>query len=404
MNEEGLIDVPEEQLNAGLAIAKRDAKTEIEKTKSPVTPQQMRVMEVNEALLPAYQKASTLEMSEAEINGLTLPFPDEKIEIRPHDGLIYIPHIHISNRLNQVFNPGHWSLVCRRHWLEGNTMYGEYVMLIKGCYVGESVGGHQYQPNNPKTNYSDALESTAAEALRRIAGKRLSCGDQVWDPDYARKWVAKHAHFVSGKWFKKDAPKESAPIQPTPRAPVPKVPEKEIKLPTEKTLEWMISVVGDAKERATQFCVDLGWILPTEGLMDLPLRFVPYSKQQMDSFMQCLKTWSETGKVGTPYMPHLDPDTKYRKPESKPIEVPREEQDEPGDQDAWRLFPMPFGKNAGVAMEDLEKNYLFGLWANYTVETEYKGRPKKPETIAKDQAFRAMLDLAGSHYNFQKKD
>jgi hypothetical protein len=65
---------------------------------------------------------------------------------------------------------------------------------------------------------------------------------------------------------------------------------------------------------------------------------------------------------------------------------------------------MPFGKNAGIALEDLEKNYLYGLWANYTVETEYKGKPKKPETIEKDTQFRLMLDLAGKHYEFTKKD
>jgi len=53
---------------------------------------------------------------------------DELVEIRPHDGLIFIPHIHISNRLNKVLKPGQWSMLLRRHWLEGNTMYGEYAV------------------------------------------------------------------------------------------------------------------------------------------------------------------------------------------------------------------------------------------------------------------------------------
>ena len=93
-------------------------------------------------------------------------------------------------------------------------MYGEYVLVIRGCYVGESVGGHPYQPNNPKVNYSDTLESTAAEALRRIAGKRLSCGSQVWEPEYARQWCAKYAVQTGGKWHKRAA-------QETPKTPVP---------------------------------------------------------------------------------------------------------------------------------------------------------------------------------------
>lgn len=173
------------------------------------TAQELRVLEVSEALLPAYQRASTLELTEDEIKALMAPFADEFIEIRPHDGLIYIPHIHISDRLNQVLKPGKWALVCRRHWLEGGTMYGEYILLIRGCYVGESVGGHAYQPNNPKTNFSDSLESTAGEALRRIAGKRLSCGSQVWNPEYARQWVAKYAAQVRGRWEKRVNPDSS---------------------------------------------------------------------------------------------------------------------------------------------------------------------------------------------------
>jgi hypothetical protein len=179
----------------------------------PKTAQELRVIEVNEALLPAYQKASTLELTDDEIEALQEPFADMDVEIRPHDGLIYIPHILISDRLNHVLKPGKWALVCRRNWHEpgvlkdgamtGGVMYGEYVLLIRGCYVGESIGGHPYIANNPKVNYSDALESTAGEALRRICGKRLSCGSQVWNPEYSRKWVSKYAkQGADRKWYK----------------------------------------------------------------------------------------------------------------------------------------------------------------------------------------------------------
>ena len=76
----------------------------------------------------------------------------------------------------------------------------------------------------------------------------------------------------------------------------------------------------------------------------------------------------------------------------------------PQEGEAWREFPMPFGKNAGTKLEDLDKKYLYGLWANYEVETEYNGNAKKPETIEKDKLFRSMLDDAGVHYEFEKKD
>lgn len=184
------------------------------------TSQQMRVIEVATALEPAYAKASTLELSDDEIEALMAPFPDNIVEIRPHDGLIYIPHIHISNRLNMIFKPGKWALVCRRHWLEGNIMYGEYVLLIRGCFVGESIGGHQYVSTNAKMNFSDALESTAAEALRRICGKRLSCGSQLWEPEYARQWQSRHAvQMRNGKWERRFTDGDAAP--PLERRPDP---------------------------------------------------------------------------------------------------------------------------------------------------------------------------------------
>lgn len=198
--------------------------------KPPATPQQMRVMEVSQALEPAYARASTLELTDGEIDQLMAPFPDGIVDIRPHDGLIYISHIHISNRLNKIFKPGKWSLICRRHWLEGTTMYGEYVMLIRGCFVGESIGGHPYVASNPKTNYSDALEATAGEALRRICGKRLSCGSQVWEPDYARHWVATFAHKKGNSWYKNTKLNGHAPAQKPP-APEPEAPRDAVSDP-----------------------------------------------------------------------------------------------------------------------------------------------------------------------------
>jgi hypothetical protein len=180
--------------------------------------------------------------------------------------------------------------------------------------------------------------------------------------------------------------------------PVPKKEPEKQKEATATTREWFLKELGEANvQAATQFCIELGWIMPNEGLVELPLRFVPTSRKQYDSFKECMGIWMRDGKVGNPYLPNH-----FEGP--KAVEVPRGEVDEPGDQDAWRQFPMPFGKNAGIALEDLEKNYLFGLFKNYKVETEYNGRPKKPETIAKDQKLRDMLDLAGVHYEWKHDD
>lgn len=256
------------------------------KQAGPLTPQQARAVEVTEALAPAYSRASTLEMTEDEIQAIMAPFPDSFVEIRPHDGLIYIPHIHISDRMNRVFKPGKWALVCRRHWLEGNTMYGEYILLIRGCFVGESIGGHPYQPNNPKTNYSDTLESTAAEALRRIAGKRLSCGSQVWNPDYARKWVDEHAgREMGGKWFKKSGKVAPMPApKPAPAATAPATPET----PEQKKERWLAmckDAGGGNESYARELFIEMGWIMDNEKIADISIGILPQTRKDAERIL-----------------------------------------------------------------------------------------------------------------------
>lgn len=280
------------------------------------TSQEMRVVEVNEALLPAYQKASTLEMTDEEITALMANFSDDYVEIRPHDGLIFIPHIHISNRLNQVFKPGKWAMIRRREWFDAtsNTMFGEYVLLIRGCYVGESVGGHPFQPNNPKVNYSDTLESTAAESLRRIAGKRLSCGSQVWDPEYARQWVAQYAEQRGGKWYRKALGASKLQTSPTPRPqqqsspqaqPEPKQATKAAEVPkeaTEATRTWMLKELGEAfpLETLHEYTEAKAILLPGESLGDWPLHKVPTSKEALRRLLSDIASFCQNGTAQPP--------------------------------------------------------------------------------------------------------
>lgn len=195
---------------------------------------------------------------------------------------------------------------------------------------------------------------------------------------------------------------EAHPPPPPPPQPKPAVTSTKLaikpKAATDKTREWFISEIGDLREKATQFLIDLGWIMPNESLEEIPLRYVPVSKgegSQLEAFKHNLGTWCQDGRAEKPYPAN---------PEPEPTKTNKLKNDLTTEDEAWRTFPMPFGKNAGIALGDLEKNYLFGLWANYTVDKEYKGKPRKAESIEKDEQFRAMLDLAGKHYDFTKKD
>lgn len=171
------------------------------------------------------------------------------------------------------------------------------------------------------------------------------------------------------------------------------------KVATDSTRAWMIEALSKDPgcETTQEWFSQAGILLPTEKLEDVPLRYVPTSKHQLSEMITAISKWKADGIAVFPWHPDPEP---AKSAVSKPIEVPREQTNQPEPEGAWRAFPMPFGKNAGTPLGELDKKYLYGLWANYEVETEYNGKPKKPETIARDEAFREHLDAAGEHYDF----
>ena len=117
-----------------------------------------------------------------------------------------------------------------------------------------------------------------------------------------------------------------------------------------------------------------GW-LPNNNeakLADLPLKHVPTTKKAAESLVAEVEAFSTQPKSTTV--------------------------------DAWRTYPMPWGRNKDTPLAELEKNYLYGLVLNYEVEREYNGQPKKAEFIEKDEEFRRMLDAAGRHYDWIKEN
>src|SRR5262245_44494511 len=82
------------------------------KTPEPVTTnhekldaKQLRVEHIAKILEQAYLKPS-LKLKPDEVKKLREDFPDEAIEIRPHDGIIYLSHMALRERLLDVFGPG----------------------------------------------------------------------------------------------------------------------------------------------------------------------------------------------------------------------------------------------------------------------------------------------------------
>lgn len=386
---------------------------------SPLTPEQAKVNAIADLTHAAYAKASTLALTAEEQAALQKDFPDEAFKpgAAGKESLIYIEHAFLRDRFNQVFGPGQWALIPRSRWAEDFTtdkgkpasrVYVEAMLLVRGCFVAEAVGDMVYWKGNDSQNYGDAVEGAKTAALRRCA-KELGVGLQAWKKDFGDGWWARKHNSQKRERSKmpqdekggiKVAAKSEKPTLPVAgKASGATIHPQATPETRQKLIEKLEALQNVEQPKIVEYFRALAMLLPNESLDDLPLRFVPVFHNEYNLLVKCILEFQNGNPARHAFAPHEEA------PAAKPVEVPRDkETSTPEATEAWRDFPMPWGKQAGTPLGELEKKYLFGLWANYEVETEYNGKPKKPETIAKDQAFRKMLDDAGAHYNFQKKE
>lgn len=194
--------------------------------KPPLDPKQLRIEHVGKLLGTAYEGASMLKLTASESKKLREDFPDTDVEIRPHDGIIYISHMSLRERLWNVFGPCSVAEICRERFFRPETseVAVDLVLLVRGVMVAEGIGTAKYFANNAKTSFGDAVESAWSDALRRCC-KKIGVGTQVWRPAYIRGWMLEHAVEFQSKWLRKDDPRVLAKgkkeIGPTPRAKKP---------------------------------------------------------------------------------------------------------------------------------------------------------------------------------------
>lgn len=407
------------------ALTVRDAMGALEKApaKAPITAAQAKIEAVADLTAKAYARASELKLTPEEIKALQEEFPDEafKSGAAGKENLIYIEHAFLRDRLNQVIGPGQWALIPRSRWgedfsyqrqqhgkwitVQGTRIYVESMLMVRGCFVAEAIGEMEYYPKNAGSNYGDAVEGAKTAALRRCC-KEFGIGLQAWKKDWCEAW-----------WQRRNAGtrKPAAPT-PTPMAEAKSRPnlmdkiaaaaskKPEPHFATEKTREWMIQEIGDRAMVAREYAIQVGLLLDSEELVDWPLDYVPINKDQLAALLKCIQAFEQGDQTDKPYPPNPLPDAKPAMIDVGHGKAKVSNPDDPNSPDApWRSFPMPWGKHAGTPLGDLDKKYLYGLAMNYEVETEYNGKPKKPETIAKDQLFRDMLDQCKSHYGFTEK-
>ena len=317
-----------------------------------------RQAEISEALKLAYAKAGLLKTTKAEAKKLTKPFPDGEIEIRP-DGFIYIPHIFLSDRLNRVFGPGACAIIPRYHKLDDETQIvtGEFVLLIRGCYVGESIGEKKF--DLLKDKYRDAVETARAEALRSICGKMISCGNQVWQPAFVARWKKKNAETYRGVdnelyWRRKgsagvekefSAPPERGGARREKESRVDSLPKDEADNLRHIMLQWVCS--ESSKSDVLRYAVSNS-IIPAGG----ELENWPSDKLAVSEF--------EVKKLS-------DEIVKFTKA-SAPSK-------------GWQECVVPFGANKGTKLGEHSKREIRGYWEAMKDASVVKAHPEFSEAL-----------------------
>ena len=432
---------PEQEPSRALAVSPKGQ--DVRRPAPAQAPQDARTLAVADALHSAYAEASKLVITPDEAKALSADFPDDAFRrgAGGDDRLIYIEHAYLRQRLNQVLGLGAVVPIRRREWVEdfsfkdkrgidmqAHRVYVDTVLVVRGAVVGEAIGDGVYYPNNPKTNYGDALESAKSGALRRCC-KEFGVGLQAWMKGWCAGWEQRNP--LGGVRTPEPSPSAAPPIKVAP-APSPEAP-KAVQTPSQTKAQraelenWLqkckskliANTGGEFQWAWWKYAVDQGWILPSERLGDARTeKMFPTVNREGTSETEASAVKADfaahSAQVAalsdnTPEADVALIKTAFTAAYSDGTEpAPAPESTVPRDADAgrvgewWREVVVGYGKHKGEKLEDLPKETLFGFWANTTVETEFNGKPKKAEIVERDQQFRKALDAAGLVYKFKK--
>lgn len=335
------------------AIAKA---TPIETAKPVITAAQAKVEAIANLTMAAYEKAATLHLTPEESQALQADFPDEAFQpgAAGKESLIYIEHAHLRDRFTQVFGLGQWAIIPRNRWaepftvparydkpaVEGQRIYVEAMLVVRGCFVGEAVGAMEYYPKNNAQNYGDAVEGAKTAAFRRCA-KEFGVGLQAWKKEWCEGWWQRKR---SGQRAQAPQPQRQAAPPPA-QAPKPETQPA----PTDESRAKMIAALkagpGEPnREIVTEYFVKAEILMPSESLEDIPLRWVPATVGQMRALSSCITAFGNGEQAGRPYPPNPEPEAP--KAVKKPTEVPREKAPTPapGSMQEWFfdvIVPIP---------------------------------------------------------------
>lgn len=133
-----------------------------------------------------------VKLTAAEEGVLAKDVNPKDVLVKPN-GAVYLSHPHYTRWFNEAFGRLGWALVPRsKPMTNGNSVVRYYILYIHGQPVRDAIGEQDYFPTNRDQSYGDAIEATAASALRRVA-KRMGMALELWDRAWVDAWLAQHA-------------------------------------------------------------------------------------------------------------------------------------------------------------------------------------------------------------------
>lgn len=162
-----------------------------------------------------YEGASLTAFPEAVQKILAEPVDPKDIDLKPHNGVVFLPGTHYRRKLNKAFGAGGWAMIPRAPLqMNGSKMYQPYALYVGGRFMAEAIGSQEYIANNKDMDYADAAEGVKTNAIQRCC-KDLGIACELWDKGYIEKWKTEYAEqFTTEKgdrhWRRKDrAPAKS---------------------------------------------------------------------------------------------------------------------------------------------------------------------------------------------------
>jgi len=142
----------------------------------------------------AAQGLSRSNWTPTQVETILEPFTVDELEILP-GGEVYIPQIHVRNKLNKTFRPGNWGLDFDPPVEKGGRVIILCRLYVNGVAVAKAFGEGRYQASNKKHSWGKALESAKSNGLVRCV-KDIGMANECWNGRWTARFRRENGVYV----------------------------------------------------------------------------------------------------------------------------------------------------------------------------------------------------------------